>query len=271
MSYPPLRLAIKLARRYLGPLRRKPHVRRIEARLRGRRCATLGDTSQGFFRPGWETVDLQQGADHVCDFRHTPLPFADASLDAVHSSHMVEHISLEQTRRLLREIHRCLRPGGYLRLSTPDLDLLIDRYRANDWRWFLEADGRYVLDNVIAGGFPPELLLMHNRLVGWLASYSGRLDTGGGPVIEKAVVEEKLASLGKHGFRDWCVSQLQPGRVLAHIHVFDFAELAGEVKVAGFREVWRSSYGESRSPDMSRPAIDRERHRRYSLYVEAMR
>lgn len=235
------------------------------------RFVTLGDTRVSFSRSGWETVDLQEGADFHCDFRRERLPFADASLDGIHSSHVIEHISLEDARALFREIRRCLKPGGVARFSTPDLDLLIDRYRAGDWRWFLEADGRYILENVIEGGMRPEALLIHNRLIGWLASYSGRLDGGGGPIVEKSVVDAKLAALNRCAFRDWCVSLLEAGRIYAHIHVWNFEELAAALKTAGFVGIRRASFGDSHCSAMTSPPIDREKHRLYSLYIEAER
>ncbi|MFJ8955848.1 methyltransferase domain-containing protein [Streptomyces sp. NPDC102381] len=47
------------------------------------------------------------------------LPFADASADAVLLSEVVEH--LVDPDAALDEIHRVLRPGGHLMLSTPNL------------------------------------------------------------------------------------------------------------------------------------------------------
>jgi SAM-dependent methyltransferase len=234
-------------------------------------CASLGDVTANFSRENWVTVDLQEGADYICDFRKAALPFENSSLDGAHASHVIEHISAESAANLFRELYRCLKPGAVLRFSTPDMELLLDRYRANDWRWFLQADGYYVLANVIEGGFPPELLLMHNRLLGWFASYSGRLDTGGGEVIDQAIVDEKLAALDKYAFRDWCVAQLKPGRIYAHIHLWDFDEVAAALRAAGFTDIWRSSYATSESPHMAEPPIDREKHKLYSLYVEARR
>lgn len=49
-----------------------------------------------------------------------PLPFADGTVDAVYSSHFLEHIYLKEAEAILRECHRVLRPGGVLRLALPD-------------------------------------------------------------------------------------------------------------------------------------------------------
>lgn len=47
------------------------------------------------------------------------LPFADASIDVVHSNQVIEH--LRATDHFMREIRRVLRPGGYAVVSTNNL------------------------------------------------------------------------------------------------------------------------------------------------------
>ena len=49
-----------------------------------------------------------------------PLPFADGTVDAVYSSHFLEHIYLSDAEAILRECFRVLRPGGVVRLALPD-------------------------------------------------------------------------------------------------------------------------------------------------------
>jgi hypothetical protein len=184
---------------------------------------------------------------------------------------MIEHIPRNAGLRLLREVHRCLKTGATCRLATPDMDRVLGRYNDGDWSFFLRNGGRLVFDRVCKGALAPEALLIHNRLIGWFASYSGRVDTGGGPLTDRATVDEQLAVLSKYDFRDWCVSLLEPGRAYAHVHLYDYQELSESMRKAGFGDVRREEYGSSACPAMRDPPIDREEHREYSLYVEATR
>lgn len=56
------------------------------------------------------------------------LPFPSRTVDAIYSSHMLEHLSLEAALGLLRECRRVLRPGGILRIAVPDLRALTQDY-----------------------------------------------------------------------------------------------------------------------------------------------
>ena len=253
-------------------VRRISLLRKLEKQVRfaEKKFVSLGDTNSSFYRPAWETVDLID-ADYLVDFRKEPLPFENNSLDAVHSSHVIEHISQEAGLQIFQEIYRCLKSGGCCRLSTPDMDLLLDRYKLGDWRFFLQANGISILNRILKGDLFPESLLIHNSLVGWFASYSGRCDTAGGPIVDKQLVEEKLNSLSKYEFRDWCVSLLEPNRTYAHIHLYDYEELETALKTVGFQNIRKVAYGESACPAMIDPPIDRLAHKTYSLYVEAIK
>ena len=54
------------------------------------------------------------------------------SVDLMFCEHFIEHITRNQAKYFLSECYRCLKPGGTIRLSTPCLDYLIDRYLNND-------------------------------------------------------------------------------------------------------------------------------------------
>ena len=72
------------------------------------------------------------------DIRHADasrrIPHPDASVDAIYSSHMIEHLDRGEARAFLAECRRVLRPGGVLRLAVPDL-------RNAAWRYLRLSDG----------------------------------------------------------------------------------------------------------------------------------
>jgi len=57
------------------------------------------------------------------------LPLHGQSARYVYSGHMIEHLSPWQARLFAKEAFRILMPGGVIRLSTPDLNDLIEDYR----------------------------------------------------------------------------------------------------------------------------------------------
>lgn len=66
------------------------------------------------------TVARQAGIDaYAIDLDSEPLPFSDASADAVHCGEVIEHVV--DTDHLADEIRRVLTPGGVCVLSTPNL------------------------------------------------------------------------------------------------------------------------------------------------------
>ena len=83
---------------------------------------------------GWLNIDLETPeADVHLDITRG-LPFADASARLVYHEHVMEHITLDQGRFCLVDWHRVLEPGGVLRIATPDLAYVIDKYKSADWK-----------------------------------------------------------------------------------------------------------------------------------------
>lgn len=63
-------------------------------------------------------------------------PFGDGSVDAIWSSHALEHVPKAQVAPTLAEWHRVLRVGGLLQLEVPDLIWVCHNFLRNpktDW------------------------------------------------------------------------------------------------------------------------------------------
>ncbi len=57
------------------------------------------------------------------------LPFEDNSVDYVYSSHLLEHLHRDDALQLLGEVHRILKPGGWVRICVPDLAHALTLFR----------------------------------------------------------------------------------------------------------------------------------------------
>jgi predicted SAM-dependent methyltransferase len=60
------------------------------------------------------------------------IPVPDRSAEVAYSSHVIEHLSRWQALDMLRECSRVLRPGGLVRIVTPDLAEVIAAYEQTD-------------------------------------------------------------------------------------------------------------------------------------------
>ena len=56
------------------------------------------------------------------------LPYADSSVDAVYSSHMLEHFNRYDAQRHIEECYRVLKRGGIVRICVPNLENICREY-----------------------------------------------------------------------------------------------------------------------------------------------
>ena len=76
---------------------------------------------------GWINIDNQglPGVDQVLDVRRG-LPFSGVA--TIYAEHFLEHLSLDEGLAFLAECRRVLLPDGVLRLSTPNLDWVMQTH-----------------------------------------------------------------------------------------------------------------------------------------------
>lgn len=76
--------------------------------------------------PGWLNTDFILERPEVVFLDATRrFPFPDNVFDYVTSEHMIEHIDYGGAEVMLSECFRVLKPGGKIRVSTPDLRVLV--------------------------------------------------------------------------------------------------------------------------------------------------
>ncbi|HWP04860.1 MAG TPA: methyltransferase domain-containing protein [Polyangiaceae bacterium] len=94
---------------------------RLKARGADRLHVHLGCGTN--YIPGMLNCDgnLMRKVDLWLDLRR-PLPFPDASVLVLYTSHTLEHLFPEDALKLFREIHRVVRRDGVARIAVPDLD-----------------------------------------------------------------------------------------------------------------------------------------------------
>lgn len=57
-----------------------------------------------------------------------PFPLPDNTFNFIYSEHLFEHLTYRQAQNMLKESYRVLKPGGIIRIATPDLQFLINLY-----------------------------------------------------------------------------------------------------------------------------------------------
>jgi SAM-dependent methyltransferase len=89
--------------------------------------------------PGWINVDLNPKAapDVLADLARD-LPFPTSSTDFIFTEDFFVQLNLSQGKHFLRECHRILKPGGVMRLLTPDLEKFARTYLEQP-EWLVET------------------------------------------------------------------------------------------------------------------------------------
>lgn len=78
--------------------------------------------------PGWLNGEVWPGRGTVYMDAAKTLPFKNGSVSFINCEHMIEHLDYQASKKFMKECFRALRPGGILRIATPDLKKLISMY-----------------------------------------------------------------------------------------------------------------------------------------------
>ncbi|TVT58080.1 MAG: methyltransferase domain-containing protein [Sedimenticola thiotaurini] len=79
----------------------------------------------------WTNVDFQSPIEGVIEMNILKeMDFPEATFDVVYSAQFIEHLTLNEGEKVLKDVARVMKPGGVIRLVTPDLEELSRTYLA---------------------------------------------------------------------------------------------------------------------------------------------
>ncbi len=78
-------------------------------------------------RPGWVITNVNAVTRNYLDAT-SRWPIEDGAVSYVYADNVIEHLTLDAGRAMLAEAHRCLQPGGAIRLVTPDVRKHVELY-----------------------------------------------------------------------------------------------------------------------------------------------
>jgi predicted SAM-dependent methyltransferase len=78
-------------------------------------------------RAGWIVTNVSWRTRNFLDATQ-PWPVAPGTVEAVYADNMIEHLPLAAGRAALQNAHTALRPGGTIRLATPDVEAAVHLY-----------------------------------------------------------------------------------------------------------------------------------------------
>ena len=114
---------------------------------------------------GWVNVDLDiDSIPDVCANLAVRLPFRDGCADLMHTEDFIDQLELNEARAFLVDCHRILKPGGILRVLTPDLEKLAQLY-LNDCE-YLKNLWREHVGVPLQTGTPGEIFNVGMRFAG---------------------------------------------------------------------------------------------------------
>ena len=94
--------------------------------------------AKGFNTPDWREIRLDIDASVKPDILGTITDMsnvATASMDALYSSHNIEHLFVHEVPEALKEFKRVLKPAGFAVITCPDIQTVCEAVVSNDTDW----------------------------------------------------------------------------------------------------------------------------------------
>ncbi len=232
--------------------------------------------SGGWSHPEWHALDklndwYKTAQENKVDYDHDlcssePLPFDSNSLEAVFCSHVIEHLPNNNVQFIFEEVYRVLAPGGYFRVTCPDVKLIYNAYQRKD-EFFMNrfAFHKIYSSNSITASFLhcfAAVLAEHHPY--------NKINK-----ISDQVFEEIFAQYSFEEALDYFCKMIpletQSLYPSCHCNWFHHDKVIDMLRIANFNRVWKSSFGQSHSPAMVDTKFFDTTQPWMSLYVECQK
>lgn len=242
----------------------------------------------GFYHPFWTNIDY--GSDWYGGrynqkniiihnlMTKSPLPIDTGKAKIFYTSHTIEHIKEEAVQVFFNEAFRCLEDGGIFRITTgPDAETDFKALMNDDEDWFYwDRYSMYVKKGCYETHFhkPATSAPLSER---WLHHVAGQLAPNDiSPSNVKFSDKEIREAIEKYGFPDvldyFCgLCDFQSDRPFNHISWWTHDKIFQFLQNAGFKNIYRSGYGQSSSPLMRNTVLFDSTHPQMSIYIEAVK
>ena len=223
-------------------------------------------------KSNWINLDFNSDSKNVIKANLiNKIPLKNNSVDFVYSSHFIEHLENKDLNKLLDEIIRILKPGGILRLSTPNFEYLVKEYiclkKEKEINDEIKNKIKYlkllIIDQIFrtksGGNLKPFYLNLSENLNKYCLEIGGSFKKNKKNDV-KFTTKLKRITLKKifyklriaiallilpNFFREKNISMSQPGEL--HRWIYDYFELKDILTNKGFLKVYKFKAGETNS------------------------
>jgi len=229
----------------------------------------------------WENINYPGNPPKVKHVNlHKGLPYTANTFSFIYTSHVLDHFIPAKTEFIVNEVMRCLKPGGVVRISLPDLEFNCRRYLNSieenstnpcKHRWFVIE----LLDQMTrtqAGGEKAIFLREARKradIQGWLRPLLGY------EMLQHLDRPDPVPPRNMQRVSNWlrglCYSRQFEKSGERHLWTYDWISLSDLLCRTGFVEITRQSCMESLYKPHLAENLDVENGKEYkpgSLYVE---
>lgn len=206
------------------------------------------------------------------------LPITSESAELVYSSHTVEHITNQAAQNMFNESYRILKKNGILRVTTPNINLEYRACRENDRSYFYWIDNysqKKEMDRIKISKPMNETPIEQIFLFHFAGNVSTLPIEGAKERISTDEFKRIFSTMNFEDALNYCTSKVDlsiqaknPGN---HVNWWNPDKMTRMFKIAGFKNIFLSGYGQSFAPPMRNTGLFDSTHPKISLYMEAVK